>query len=152
MHLGEKLKLYRKSKDLDQFQMAEIVGVSHRKYQDIEKTGIILRTVDKERIREILQGTAQDVAQAEIKKEVGVDPLSIIANLTESNRMLAEANLILANKINSGASDSASIPVPESDIKTRKDLEVIPLTGKIKAHRSASKKDKRMDTVKNVDS
>lgn len=99
MHLGDKLKMYRKQNNLDQFQMAELLKISHRKYQDIEKTGIVLKTGDQEKIRNILAGNAQDDAQGS-KKQDGIDPLSIIANLTESNRMLAEANLILANKIN----------------------------------------------------
>lgn len=108
MHLGTKLKLYRKEKNLDQFQMADILKISHRKYQDIEKTGIILKAGDQQAIRNILEDSTQNITHMQANKEAGADPLSIIANLTESNRMLAEANLILANKINSNAPVQAS--------------------------------------------
>lgn len=109
MHLGDKLKLYRRGKDLDQFQMAEILQISHRKYQDIEKTGVVQKVGDYQKIKNILGEPTQINAQIEEKKQVHPDvAMDIIANLTESNRMLAEANLILANKINSGGLSSTS--------------------------------------------
>jgi transcriptional regulator with XRE-family HTH domain len=62
MHLGDKLKLYRKEKGLDQFQMADKVGVSHRKYQEIEKTGIIQKVGDLAVVNKLLNENTQSVA------------------------------------------------------------------------------------------
>lgn len=69
MHLGQKLKLYRREHGLDQFEMAEKVGVSHRKYQEIEKTGIIQKVGDLATVNKILNENAQKDAQ-EARKEV----------------------------------------------------------------------------------
>lgn len=113
MHLGEKLKLYRKAKDLDQPQMAVIVGVAYRTYQEIERTGIITKTRILQKVNDILEGKEQKIAddtQEIEEQEADSDPMSIIANLTVSNRMLAQATLILAKKINSNASAGASQP------------------------------------------
>lgn len=54
MHLGDKLKLYRKAKDLDQLQMAELIGISERTYRGVEKTGIVTKAKDLASIRKIL--------------------------------------------------------------------------------------------------
>lgn len=123
MHLGDKLKLYRKSRDLDQFQMAEILKVSHRKYQEIEKTGIVLKAADQQNIREVLEGGAQNITHARAAKSEEADPLLIIASLTESNRMLAEANLLLAKKINSDTPAVASVSSTEKEIVSSNPVE-----------------------------
>lgn len=67
-------------------------------------------------------------------------PMDIIANLTESNRMLAEATLILANKINSGEPGSVSLSVREEDISNRKDISELHLSGKIKPGESKKRR------------
>lgn len=109
----------------------------------------------------ILNSTFREVLQNVNKmntKEADKDPLQIIANLSESNRIhaeaylkMAEAQLILANKVNSGAFGSASEPFPDSDTKPRKDLETLPLGSK-QPHRSAGKKGRQKGNVKSVGS
>lgn len=157
MHLGEKLKLYRKVRDLDQFQMAEIVGVSHRKYQDIEKTGIVLKTGDQLKIRALLEENAQNAAQSDVKKEASPDPLAIIASLTESNRILAESNKILVSNneklvemaVSSHETGKASPPLkPKTPVK-RDPVRKEDFLGKSKTRLSIVP-DQRKDSVKNA--
>lgn len=62
-------------------------------------------TNPKKEDQDILEAWLNEVPfkkNEEIIKGAEIDPLQIIHNLTESNRILAEANLILANKINPG--------------------------------------------------
>lgn len=63
LDLSEKLKEFRKRNRLDQFKMAELVGVSHRTYQDIEKTGKVKKAKDLKAINDILEGDTQKGAQ-----------------------------------------------------------------------------------------
>lgn len=115
MHLGDKLKLYRKARDLDQYQMAELIGVSVRTYGDIEKKGIVTKAKDISAIRKIL---ADDQQKNSDKKEQSFQEeethLQIIAKLTASveylaqstkelvknNTKLVDSNILLVKKIN----------------------------------------------------
>lgn len=72
MHLGEKLKLYRKSKDLSQPQMADVLGIAYRTYQEIERTGIITKAAVASKVQDILKDNTQknaDDAQKKSPKE-----------------------------------------------------------------------------------
>lgn len=75
MHLGDKLKLYRKKRDLDQPQMATIVGVSYRTYQEIERTGIIKKSKDIEAIKKILSEKEQIITSENTQKLEDVLPV-----------------------------------------------------------------------------
>lgn len=75
MHLGEKLKLYRKKHDLDQPQMAERVGVSYRTYQEMERTGIIKKAKDISTVKSLLEEKEQNSAQNETQKQSSPLPL-----------------------------------------------------------------------------
>jgi DNA-binding XRE family transcriptional regulator len=59
MHLGDKLKMYRKGKDMDQKQMADLLDIGYRTYQEIERTGIVTKAKTKEQISKILAGQGQ---------------------------------------------------------------------------------------------
>lgn len=61
-----------------------------------------------------------------------LEAMSIIANLTESNRMLAEAQLLLAKNINSERSGRASESEFQEGRDTKRAVEIIPLSGKRK--------------------
>lgn len=149
MHLGDKLKIYRNGKDLDQFQMAELVKVSHRKYQQIEKTGIVQKVGDLKVIKDILGESTQISAHEENKIDASKDSyISIIANLTESNRMLAEAQLKLANTISSGGTWQAFSDDNQEDTNKRKDVVELPLSDKIGA--GVSKKNKPKGILKSA--
>lgn len=107
MHLGEKLKLYRKKHDLDQPQMADKVGVSYRTYQDIERTGIIKKAKDIATVKNILDEKEQLPAQWQTQKNT--DPLKpgdaeitlndYINEIKEHNRFLKALLLDKTNKI-----------------------------------------------------
>lgn len=94
---------YKTGKSLE--EIAADIGYSRPYLNKVKLSG------SGDKVSGILKATYGEILQnvrLGEKKEVGADPLSIIANLTESNRMLAEANLILANKINSSVPASVS--------------------------------------------
>lgn len=140
MHYGEKLKLYRKEKDLDQFQMAEKLEVSHRKYQEIEKTGIIQKVGDLKKVREILGETAQSNAQSANSGDQDAT-LQAIANLTKSidrlvrtnenlsisNVKLATTNERLANEVlaNSAGRAGASTTLTQKGKASKDSIELL---------------------------
>lgn len=123
MHLGEKLKIYRRSKDLDQPEMADLVGVGYRTYQEIERTGIVTKAKVHEKIREILEDKTPVLADENknLAMEPAVDyskhePLTRqeISEMIHTNKMQAEAILHLSKAISSNALALASSPSPET--------------------------------------
>lgn len=104
MHLGEKLKLYRKKKDLDQPEMAAQLGIGYRTYQEIERTGIITKANIKEKVFQLLEDKQQ---ATDTQKFAGEDKDKTIYNLSEAQIIQARAILILAGKINSGGPGGA---------------------------------------------
>lgn len=159
MHLGEKLKLYRREKDLDQFQMAEKLEVSHRKYQEIEKTGIIQKVGDLKKIKEILEENAQPNAQT-VNLGDENPTLQAIANLTKSidrlvrtnenlsmsNVKLATTNERLANEVlaNSGGRGGASTTSTQKGKAGKDQIELLPDTQENDSEKSPRK---RKDSV-----
>lgn len=142
MHLGDKLKLYRKAKDLDQIQMAELIGVSVRTYGEIEKKGIVLKAQTHSAIRKILADDQQKSSERQSLPENEESHLQIIAKLTASveylaqstknlvknNTQLVQSNSQLVRKVMSsggpGVTDSAVV-VEQKDIDERD----LPLSG-----------------------
>lgn len=51
MHLGEKLKQFRKARNFDQPAMAAFLGIGYRTYQAIEATGEVKKTTDVDKIK-----------------------------------------------------------------------------------------------------
>lgn len=126
MHLGDKLKLYRKRKDLDQRQMAGLLDVGYRTYQEIERTGIVTKSATKEQISKLLEGNTQVSAS---KEEASTDGWyrAKIDDLIRTNEKhadnygrLSEAYLVLAGKINSGMSGEVSEPLMKKDKSSKR--------------------------------
>lgn len=90
MHLGDKLKLYRKGKDLDQRQMADILLIGYRTYQEIERTGIVTKAKVAQDIRQILAGNEQILAPKE--QEMPSDKDRTISDQAYSIRKLTDTN------------------------------------------------------------
>lgn len=141
MHLGEKLKIYRRSKDLDQPEMADLVGVAYRTYQEIERTGIVTKSKVQERIREILDEKKQISADdtQNLVKEPAVDyskhePLTRqeISEMIHTNKMQAEAILHLSRAISSNVNGSTSSRGSAEGTGNRTDLSDAGLSGKRK--------------------
>lgn len=92
MHLGEKLKLYRKRKSLDQPQMAKIVGVSYRSYQEIERTGIVKKSDVLANVNRVLadkeQIPARNETQESASKSVDIGVAEYIAELKQQKEFL----------------------------------------------------------------
>lgn len=113
MHIGEKLKLYRKKLDLDQPQMAARMGVSYRTYQEIERTGIIKKAKDIAMAKSLLGEKEQVSAQVETQKRTdaltsGDNPITLndyINELKENNKFLQA--LLMKNADEIGASVKA---------------------------------------------
>lgn len=88
-HLGEKLKLVRLAKDMNQTQMAEFLGVSFRSYQDIEKTGKIKKSEIKDSILKRTGIDTQIAANSGHADAPGYVPASdLIQVLKEHNEFL----------------------------------------------------------------
>lgn len=124
MHLGEKLKAFKKQNNKDQEQMAELVGVSIRKYAQIERTGAITKVEDREKIEELLGLKKQISADLKRSYETKEDILMMLDKSLDANNRHADANKenasnltelvkMLAQQFNLNGTGSAFSPLKE---------------------------------------
>jgi transcriptional regulator with XRE-family HTH domain len=98
-HLGDKLKEYRTKKNWKQPQMAEYLQIGNRTYQSIEKTGIVKKAEDLERITKKtgLSDTQKNAPQrSEDLIEIKVDRDLLAAEMQKDIiRINAKVNVVL---------------------------------------------------------
>lgn len=99
--LSQKLKDYKKSKGLSQQEMAQLLQVGYRSYQDIEKTGKVAKADTLERIRTFLQLSTQEVADAISTIPISKEGLQekYIRALEENNQLLKKGNKELVDQL-----------------------------------------------------
>lgn len=141
MHLGDKLKEYKKQKDKDQKQMAGLLGFSVRKYAEIERTGEVTKVEDQEVIYKLIGGDKQKDAYSGIKYETKEDILRMLDKSLDANIRHASANeenannltvlvKLLAKRFNLSESDLVSPPLKEVKKPKRDPVERKRISGK----------------------
>ena len=106
-----------------------------------EYAGVSARDLSERKLKENdlrLKGEKVERAESAVNESQAVDygksnlteALRIISDLTYNNKVLVEAQLILANKINSSGISSASSADQGKEIPGRRDIEYLPIGGK----------------------
>lgn len=97
-HIGDKLKIYRTEKDINQSRMAELLNVGFRTYQDIEKTGIVKKADVLQRINKVIGQYAQNSAHptSQVNEPEEDYEKLYVSELKDKIRILQEHNSFLA--------------------------------------------------------
>lgn len=93
-HLGERLKDYREGSNLTQQQMAELLDIGYRTYQEIEKTGIVAKTDAMERIGKYVKNGAQKDSDKDKYTELLEKTVDDLKKDKDFFQRLVESNLM----------------------------------------------------------
>lgn len=117
MFTGDQIRLTRKKRGLSAEKLAEVLGTSKDNIYKWEKGHRPQSGEAYQKVENWLGGKLENVPRETESTDRGIDTLmQAVLNLTESNKILAESNRVLAYKINSDGTGVISPPLQEKNV------------------------------------